>query len=150
MRVVAVQKNSDGDIAKFKLDNGQVIEYWEAINGAQDGSIDNLIAQSGRDGSMIVRSKPDGDSSNNLDSMPTFDDTTTQVNTQQNNQMTNQQGNSQQGNQTNNLPYYAPLGSASSQPNMGNNARQNNNQNLTNKSGQGTTLGNQTNRNTQS
>lgn len=71
--IVGVQKNSQGDIQKFKLADGTVLGYDEAVSKVQSGDSQGLIAQKGNQGQMILRSKPDAHEGNNLDSLPTFE-----------------------------------------------------------------------------
>jgi hypothetical protein len=71
-RVVAVQKNSDGDIINFKFESGEVVDYHQAIEMAKNGEIAHANAFKGRDGGFHIRSDADGDPSNNFDNLPTF------------------------------------------------------------------------------
>lgn len=71
-QVEAVRKNADGDIIEFKLSSGRIVDYKAAQEMVRNNEISNLNLFKGRDNEMHIRSNPDGDKSNNLDSMPTF------------------------------------------------------------------------------
>jgi hypothetical protein len=71
--VVAVKKNGQGDIEKFKLADGRVISYDEAISLVKSNQSHGLILQKGNTGQAVLRSKPDASDDNNLDSLPTFE-----------------------------------------------------------------------------
>lgn len=72
--VVAVRKNENGAITAFKLADGTVMQYEQAVEYLKQNpsGFDNLILQQGNQGDLIIRSKPDGDPTNNLDNLPTF------------------------------------------------------------------------------
>ncbi|MUG64730.1 hypothetical protein CHH75_04175 [Paenibacillus sp. 7541] len=70
--VVAVRKNSDGDIVELQLDSGSVVDYKTAQAMVKNKEIKNLNVFRGRDGDEHLRSNADGDPSNNLDNLPTF------------------------------------------------------------------------------
>lgn len=70
---VAVQKNGDGDIQRFKTSSGRVMEYTEALQAVQGGEIAGVNAFKGRDGETYIRGDADGDPTNNLDVLPTFE-----------------------------------------------------------------------------
>lgn len=71
MKIVAVRKNEDGDITAVKLDNGEQLNYAEALTRAKQGKIEHIdvFTKYGRE---ILRSEPDGIEDNNLDNMPSF------------------------------------------------------------------------------
>lgn len=70
---VAVQKNGDGDLAAFKTSTGRILSYEEALKEVQAGSIAGVNAFKGRDGGTYLRGDADGDPTNNLDALPTFE-----------------------------------------------------------------------------
>lgn len=70
--VVAVRKNSDGNITKLKLSNGNEVDTLVAQQMVSQGLISNVEVLEGRDGGKHLRSIPDQDSSNNLDNLPEF------------------------------------------------------------------------------
>ncbi|CAH0120038.1 DUF3892 domain-containing protein [Paenibacillus sp. MSJ-34] len=70
---VAVQKNGDGDLTRFKTSSGRVLEYEQALQEVQNGRIAGANAFKGRDGETYIRGDADGDPSNNLDNLPSFE-----------------------------------------------------------------------------
>ena len=71
-KVVGVHKNSDGNLEQFKLDDGRVLSFEECRNAIHNGDLPDLICTEGKSGSIIIRSQPDGDESNNLSNLPQF------------------------------------------------------------------------------
>ncbi|WP_028781886.1 DUF3892 domain-containing protein [Thalassobacillus devorans] len=71
-QVVAVRKNGDGDIIELKLSSGQVVDYKQAQQMADNGEIEHVNTFRGRDGDKHLRSDADGDPTNNLDNLPIF------------------------------------------------------------------------------
>jgi len=71
-QIVAVRKNSDGDIVEMKLSSGKIVDYKQAQQMAKAGEIGHVNVFRGRDGDEHLRSDPDGDKSNNLSNLPTF------------------------------------------------------------------------------
>lgn len=72
MKIVAVQKDEHGVIQQYKLDNGAIIGISQAIHMVKNGEIQNCNVFTTRSGSEAIRSNNDGDSTNNLDNLPTF------------------------------------------------------------------------------
>lgn len=72
MKIVAVQKNNQGTIQQYKLDNNTVVGLEQAIQMVKDKQIENCNVFTTRNGSEAIRSNNDGDQSNNLDNLPTF------------------------------------------------------------------------------
>lgn len=70
--IVAVQKNGDGDLTAFQTNTGRIINYEQALQAVQNGEIAGVNAFKGRDGGTYIRGDADGDPSNNLDNLPTF------------------------------------------------------------------------------
>lgn len=71
-KVVAVRKNADGNLTDFKLDNGKQLSFDQCRNAIHTGEVEGLICTEGKGDSIIIRSEPDGDKSNNLSNMPEF------------------------------------------------------------------------------
>ncbi|MCA0753872.1 DUF3892 domain-containing protein [Paenibacillus sp. N4] len=71
-RIVAVQKNGDGDLTAFKTEQGRVLDYATALQEVQAGQIAGVNAFKGRDGELHIRGDADGDPTNNLDNLPLF------------------------------------------------------------------------------
>ncbi|WP_223066509.1 DUF3892 domain-containing protein [Paenibacillus caui] len=70
---IAVRKNGDGDLTAFKTSSGRVLAYEDALREVQSGAIAGVNVFKGRDGEFYIRGDADGDPTNNLDSLPTFD-----------------------------------------------------------------------------
>lgn len=70
--VIAVRKNSDGDIVQLKLTSGQVVDYLTAQSMVKNGQIAHLNVFRGRDNEEHLRSNADGRKDNNLDQLPEF------------------------------------------------------------------------------
>jgi hypothetical protein len=71
-RIVAVQKNGDGDLTSFKTSTGRELDYASALQEVQAGNIAGVNAFKGRDGETYIRGDADGDPTNNLDQLPLF------------------------------------------------------------------------------
>lgn len=71
-KVIKVKKNSQGDITDVMLDNGSVCSINEAINMAKDDLIEGVNVGKAKNGREYLRSNPNGDEGDNLDSKPTF------------------------------------------------------------------------------
>ncbi|ALS27408.1 hypothetical protein IJ21_20110 [Paenibacillus sp. 32O-W] len=72
-RFVAVQKNGDGDLTAFKTSTGRILDYGQALQAVKAGEIAGVNAFKGRDGETYIRGDADGDPTNNLDQLPTFE-----------------------------------------------------------------------------
>lgn len=72
MEIVAVRKDESGTILQYQLDNGQVIDHQGAVNMVEAGELEGYNVSTARNGLKSIRSNPDGDPSNNLDSLPAF------------------------------------------------------------------------------
>lgn len=60
LKVVAVRKDEYGDLAEFKLNTGEVVDFANCQKLINEGKLD------------LIRSKPDGDPNNNLSALPEF------------------------------------------------------------------------------
>ncbi|MCM3596851.1 DUF3892 domain-containing protein [Metabacillus idriensis] len=69
---VAAQKNGDGDLVSFKTSAGRTLSYPEALMEINKGAIEGVNTFKGKDGEMYIRSNPDHNKANNLDSLPPF------------------------------------------------------------------------------
>ena len=70
-RIVAVKRNDDGDLIAFQTESGRQLDYVQALSEAKEGKLAHVdvFHKYGRD---ILRSEPDGNKENNLDSLPEF------------------------------------------------------------------------------
>lgn len=72
MKIVAVQKDENGVIQQYKLDNNKVVDANQAIEMVRNKQIENCNVFTTKNGREAIRSDRDGDASNNLDNLPTF------------------------------------------------------------------------------
>ena len=72
IKIIAVQKDENGTIQQYKLDNGSIVNVNQAIKMVNNKEIENCNVFTTKSGSQSIRSNNDGDPSNNLDSLPTF------------------------------------------------------------------------------
>lgn len=75
MKIIAVKKGQKDEHeinVAFKLDNGEILDLEQAYNYAKEGKIEGVVAAD-REGTKYLRGVNDGDDSNNLDSLPTFE-----------------------------------------------------------------------------
>lgn len=73
MEIVAVKKDTNDVITEFKLDNGNIVDLPQAIEMVKNGELDGYNVAKSKSGTEYLRGDADGDSSNNLDSLPTFE-----------------------------------------------------------------------------
>ena len=71
LKVVAVRRDEDDNMAEFKLSDGRVVDFPGCQQLINEGKLD-LINAIGKNGVEIIRSKPDGDPNNNLRDLPSF------------------------------------------------------------------------------
>lgn len=71
LKVVAVRKTADGDLCGFKMNTGLECTFEQTKQLIHEGKLD-LICAYGKGGVEVIRSRPDGDESNNLANLPTF------------------------------------------------------------------------------
>lgn len=71
LKVTAVRKDEEGNLSEFKLNDGRVVDFYGCKDLINEGKLD-LISTTGKNGVEIIRSKPDGDPSNNLSELPEF------------------------------------------------------------------------------
>lgn len=71
-QITKVRKNGDGDITDVMLQNGNVYAINDAIRMARDGLIEGVNVGQAKNGREYLRSNPNGESSDNLDQLPTF------------------------------------------------------------------------------
>ena len=72
MKIVAVQKDENGVIQQYKLDNNKVVNAKQAVEMVRNKQIENCNVFTTKNGGEAIRSDNDGDASNNLDNLPTF------------------------------------------------------------------------------
>lgn len=71
-QITAVRKNGDGDLTSFQTSTGRILDYSQALNEIEAGSIAGVNVFKAKDGSKRIRGDADGDPTNNLDQLPLF------------------------------------------------------------------------------
>lgn len=72
MQITKVRKDSRGRITEVMLDDKKTYSIEQAIQMARNNEIQGVNVGKNTQGEDILRGNPDGSSSNNLDSLPTF------------------------------------------------------------------------------
>lgn len=73
MKVIAIKHGAKGVIEQYKLDNDQIIDAEQAVQMVERGEIEYCTLSTARNGKKSIRSLNDGDPTNNLDNLPTFE-----------------------------------------------------------------------------
>ncbi len=71
-RIISVKKNQDGDITDVMLENGNIYSVNDAIRMTRDNLIEGVNVSTAKNGREYLRSNPNGEENDNLDSLPTF------------------------------------------------------------------------------
>lgn len=71
-RIIKVKKNSEGDITDVMTDNGNIYSIDDAIVLAKNHALGDVNVSRSRNGNEYLRSDPNGDTSDNLNNLPTF------------------------------------------------------------------------------
>lgn len=71
LKVTAIRKDEEGNLAEFKLSDGNVVDFANCQKLINEGKLD-LISTVGKNGVEVIRSKPNGDPSDNLSQLPEF------------------------------------------------------------------------------
>ncbi len=69
-----VVKDNGGEITAYEFENGEIVSKEQAVMLAKQGNIAGVSISTSKRGEEFLRSLPDGDKSNNLDSLPVIDD----------------------------------------------------------------------------
>ena len=69
-----VVKDNGGEITAYEFENGDIVSKSQAVILAKQGSIGGVSISTSKKGEEFLKSLPDGDKSNNLDSLPIIDD----------------------------------------------------------------------------
>jgi len=69
-----VVKDSGGEITAYEFENGEIVSKEQAVLLAKQGNIGGVSISTSKRGEEFLRSLPDGDKTNNLDSLPIIDD----------------------------------------------------------------------------
>lgn len=73
MKIIAVKRNESGDNIAFKLDDNRIVDLDEAISLCNNGELPDYNVGTSKAGTNFIRGNADGEESNNLDSLPTFE-----------------------------------------------------------------------------
>ena len=69
-----VVKDSEGEITAYELENGDIVSKEQGVLLAKQGNISGVSVSNSKRGEEFLKSLPDGNKSNNLDSLPVIDD----------------------------------------------------------------------------
>lgn len=69
-----VVKDNQGEITAYEFENGDIVSKEQAVMLAKQGNISGVSISTSKKGEEFLRSLPDGDKTNNLDSLPVIDD----------------------------------------------------------------------------
>ncbi|GCD09767.1 DUF3892 domain-containing protein [Clostridium tagluense] len=69
-----VVKDNSGEITAYEFENGDIVSKEQAVLLARQGNIGGVSISTSKKGEEFLRSLPDGDKFNNLDSLPVIDD----------------------------------------------------------------------------
>ncbi|WP_246577825.1 DUF3892 domain-containing protein [Clostridium psychrophilum] len=69
-----VAKDSQGEITAYELENGEIVSKEQAVLLAKQGNISGVSVSTSQKGEEFLRSLPDQNKGNNLDSLPVIDD----------------------------------------------------------------------------
>lgn len=72
MKIIAVQKDDDGNIMNVKTDNQEVLTLEQAIYQASQGLIDGVNVGKTKTGKSTLKGVADGDPNNNLSNLQIF------------------------------------------------------------------------------
>lgn len=70
--ITKVRKNDEGDIVEVMLNDGNSYPIQDAIEMVKNDKIDGVNVGKSKNGREFLRANPDGDESNNLESMSTY------------------------------------------------------------------------------
>ena len=69
-----VVKDNSGEITAYEFENGDIVSKEQAVLLAKQGNIGGVSISTSKKGEEFLRSLPDGNKTNNLDSLPVIDD----------------------------------------------------------------------------
>lgn len=72
--ITRVVKDNGGEITAYEFENGDIVSKEQAVMLTKQGSISGVSVSTSKKGEEFLRSLPDSDKSNNLDSLPVIDD----------------------------------------------------------------------------
>jgi hypothetical protein len=69
-----VAKDNQGEITAYELETGEIVSKEQAVFLVKQGSIGGVSVSTSKKGEEFLRSLPDQNKANNLDSLPVIDD----------------------------------------------------------------------------
>ena len=72
--ITRVVKDNGGEITAYEFESGDIVSKEQAVLLAKQGNIGGVSISTSKRGEEFLRSLPDGDKTNNLDSLPIIDD----------------------------------------------------------------------------
>lgn len=72
--IQAVVKDSSGEITGYKMENGEIFGKDKAVSMAKNGEIKSVLVSKSKKGEEFLKSTPDDNKNNNLDSLPVVDE----------------------------------------------------------------------------
>jgi uncharacterized protein YfdQ (DUF2303 family) len=72
--ITRVVKDNRGEITAYEFENGDLVSKEQAVMLAKQGTISGVSTSTSKKGEEFLRSLPDSNKSNNLDSLPIIDD----------------------------------------------------------------------------
>ncbi len=72
--IVAIKKDNKGEIVGYKLNDDRLVSKIDAVELAKQGEIKGVTVSKSKLGEEYLRSNPDSNRDNNLDSLPIVTD----------------------------------------------------------------------------
>jgi hypothetical protein len=72
--ITGVVKDSGGEITAYEFENGDIVSKDQAVILAKQGNIGGVSISTSKRGEEFLRSLPDQNKTNNLDSLPIISD----------------------------------------------------------------------------
>ncbi|WP_291636392.1 DUF3892 domain-containing protein [Clostridium sp.] len=69
-----VVKDNQGEITAYEFENGEIVSKEQGVLLAKQGNVSGVSVSTSKRGEEFLKSLPDGDKTNNLDSLPIIDD----------------------------------------------------------------------------
>jgi hypothetical protein len=71
--ITGVVKDSGGEITAYEFENGDIVSKDQAVMLAKQGNIGGVSISTSKRGEEFLKSLPDQNKTNNLDSLPVID-----------------------------------------------------------------------------
>lgn len=71
-KIVAVRRGLKGELSQFKLDDGRVLNYDQAVDAIEIGTIEGCNVGKDKYGFPSIKSNRDNSMENNLTDLPNF------------------------------------------------------------------------------